>query len=215
MVRALVPGVFGRSDLLLHDVRAHERYGRLQAGGGAPLLVTGPLQLDLDGCGVTVDGTAVRLAAVELRLLFALAVRPGHWTRTDDLAVSVWGRSILDEPPSSYRHTTRVTMARLRKRLYPAGGLISTFPGVGYRLEVIDPGVSAPSGEANYWLRVDGWAVNWDACRVCGLIDLPHAGGGCCTSCQGRTTPRPHRGRVAAHQATRAQRALSATLRGI
>lgn len=209
VMTALVPGRFGRSELLLHDWRAHERYGRRQAGGAGSLVVTGPLSLDVDGAGVAVDGRAILLTAVELRMLFALGVRVGQWVASDALAAAIWGPDILAESPSDYRHALRVNMARLRKRLHPAGGLISTYPFVGYRLEVVPPGAAAPSGAAADAKRLDGWAISWAACRVCGLADLPHAGGGRCTSCQGRDTPRPNRGRTAQHMATRAQRALA------
>lgn len=210
MVEALLPGRFGRSELLVHDPGAHERHGRRQMGDPDLLVATGPLVLDVEGAGVTVDGRAVYPTAVELRLLFALAARLGRTVPSARLAAAVWGEAIIEEPSSAYLHALRVNMTRLRSRLHPAGGMIATALGVGYRLQDVARGEPAPAPSTTHANSIDGWSMRWAACRVCGLTDLPHEGRGYCTSCYGRGTPRPHRGRTGALMSTAAARRLAA-----
>jgi DNA-binding winged helix-turn-helix (wHTH) protein len=213
VIAALLPGRFGRSELLLHDPDAHERAGRRQMGDPELLIATGPLVLDVEGAGVTVDGRAVHPSAIELRLLFALSARLGRVVTTEHLASTVWGTAVLDTTAWDYRHTLRVAMARLRRRLYPAGGMIATRLGVGYRLEAVPPGDPPPLPSSQHPHRVDGWSLRWAACRSCGLTDLPHASNGRCTSCYGSDGVRERRGRVTAGLSVAAARRLGATMK--
>jgi hypothetical protein len=196
VIAALLPGQFGRSELLLHDPDAHERAGRRQMGDPSGLLATGPLVLDVEGTGVTVDGRPVYPSAVELRMLFALSARLGRVVTTEHLASTVWGTGVLDAPRESYWHMVRVNMSRLRRRVFPAGGLIVTRQGIGYVLADVPPGEPPPLPSAQSPFRIDGWALHWAACVICGLTDLPHSRRGRCISCAGRDAARPGRGRI-------------------
>lgn len=210
VVSALLVGVFGRSDLLLHDPAAHEAYGRHQAGAAATAIVrTGRLLVDIDDARVVVDGRPVMPTATEARVLFALAQRLGRLVPYTELAVAVWGMSILNQPESSWRHSVRVHMVRLRRRLYPLSGLISTVPHFGYRLEHLAEDAPVPSPSDNYFLRSERWSREHDACRACHLTDLPHDAQGYCASCYELRAPRPRRGRGA----LRPPLAAGATLR--
>ena len=109
-----------------------------------------------------------------------------------------------------FSHLVRVNMSRLRRRLFPAGGMITTTFGLGYCLQAVPPGEAAPLPSTHHPQRVDGWAIHWAACRICGLTDLPHAGKGFCTSCVGARAVRPHRGRTNALASGAAARRLAA-----
>ena len=207
VVNALVPGQFGRSELLLHDPDTHEQYGRRLATGDEGIIRTGRLAVDLGRASVTVDNRDVLCSGAQYRMLTALASECGRLLDHARLAEAVWGPTIFCEPEPVYRHALRVAIARLRRQVFPAGGMISTVISLGYRLERVEIGADPPSAEQNYFLRTGRWALDWDACRICGLTDLPHNGQGSCTSCHGRSAPRPRRGIVARHHVLLAQRA--------
>lgn len=199
VVSALLVGVFGRSDLLLHDPSAHEAYGRHQAGGDdGPLVRTGLLTVDVDGVSVLVDARPVYPTPTEMRLLLALAGRVGRMVPHAELTIAVWGLGAVAVPAPTYQHCLRVNMARLRRRLYPLGGLISTVPMFGYRLESLPAGANARFEPATGRRPSERWSRHADACRACGLDDLPHQGVGYCASCYEHRAVRPGRGRTAA-----------------
>ena len=201
VVSALLVGVFGRSDLLLHDPEQHERFGRRQAGADTDAPVrTGWLTVDIDDATILVSGRPVVVTATEARLLFTLARRVGRLVQHPELAVAVWGLGILEEPEPYYRHAVRVNMARLRRRIHPLEGMISTVPAFGYRLELLPESAPPPPSAANQPLRSDRWARIADACVVCGRSDLPHQAHGRCTSCYQHHGVRPGRGRVGYHR---------------
>lgn len=209
VVSALRAGVFGRSDLLLHDPGAHEAYGRHQAGGSDSAVVrTGRLSIDMANVTVLVGGRAVIPTPTEARVLFALAQRLGSLVPHAELAVAVWGLGILEEPETSWRHSVRVNMVRLRRRLYPLSGLISTVPNFGYRLERLAADAPVPVASDNYFLRSERWSREYDACRACGLTDLPHDAQGYCSSCYETRAVRLGRGRSASQYALAARATL-------
>lgn len=101
--------------------------------GRARALVGGETTLVVQGSLAVVDGREVELADRERAVLDALAERPGVVVSKAALVARVWGTGEVDE------HAVEVTVARLRRRLGPAGGLIATTPRRGYRL-VATPG---------------------------------------------------------------------------
>jgi DNA-binding winged helix-turn-helix (wHTH) protein len=205
VVKALLPGIFGRSELLVHDPIAHEEFGRRGATGLPPggVIRTGGVEIDLGRAVVTVDGRQVVPTGTELRLLVALALRAGRVMSPDELAAAIWGTAILSTPLSAYLHALRVNVTRLRNRLFPWRGLIVCVYAVGYRLEMLAADAELPAIPASNKrsLPPDRWSIAWDACRACGLVDLPHAGNGYCSSCQETRTVRPNRGRTAGYLA--------------
>jgi DNA-binding winged helix-turn-helix (wHTH) protein len=212
VLACLIPGTFGRSEVLLHDPDDHEAYGRRSVVGAedAPPVETGGLVVDLGNATVLVDGRAVAPTPTEARLLFVLARRVGRLASHAELALGAWGLAVFEAPDASYRHALRVNMTRLRKRIHPLGGLISTVPTFGYRLEALAAGAPPPDAGANYFLRTADWALRWEACRACGLTDLPHEAYGYCSSCYGTRSVRPRRGVGAAIHARAAQAASRA-----
>jgi DNA-binding response OmpR family regulator len=88
----------------------------------------GPLQVDLDGYLVYVDGREVLLSAKEMEVLVYFCQSPGFLRSRRELLASVWGYQ-----PDVPSRTVDVCIKRLRRKLGPAGNLIETVRGLGYR----------------------------------------------------------------------------------
>jgi DNA-binding winged helix-turn-helix (wHTH) protein len=192
VLRALLPGQYGRSDILLHDPGAHEDFGRRSAGwrpDETDVFVTGRLTVDLLRWEASVDGVLAHLAPTELKLLRALAARAGALVTAPDLYREVWG--VPYDGRYGVRgnaHVIRVAIARLRRRLGPAETLVRTVFGVGYRLEIVEPGLTLPAQPRNagWQRRLTTWARAWAACRGCGTTERAHQAHGYCWRCAQR-----------------------------
>jgi two-component system KDP operon response regulator KdpE len=106
--------------------------GALPAGGQS-LLHYPDLEIDLERRRVLVHGQEVRLSRTEWELLTQLAANAGRVMLHGELLSRVWGPEFRDEV-----HYLRTWVSRLRAKLEPGGEtstLITTFPGIGYRLE--------------------------------------------------------------------------------
>jgi two-component system phosphate regulon response regulator PhoB len=100
----------------------------LAEGGSLPVIERGPLRLDPERHRCTVDQRDVALTAKEFALLGVLMARPGRVMTREQLIDTVWGRDITVTVRTVDTH-----MKRLREKLGPAGDLIDTVRGVGYR----------------------------------------------------------------------------------
>lgn len=123
---------FSVKELLLR-VRAVLRRGD---GGSteAPasgLLRVGELTLDPTRHEVTASGAPVTLTALEFRLLKTFLERPGRVQTREMLLSDVWGI----EAEITTR-TVDTHIKRLREKLGPAGEIIETVRGVGYKLSL-------------------------------------------------------------------------------
>ena len=109
---------------------------RLGAGGGAPSDATsiGPLTIDRAAHRVTVDGREVELTPTEYRLLVTLADRRGRVQARAHLLETVW-----EAAPDIQTRTVDMHVQRLRAKLGPAGDMIETVRGFGYRLNTGQP----------------------------------------------------------------------------
>lgn len=190
VLRALLPGQFFRSDILLHDPGAHEDFGRRSADwrpDRTDVFATGRLTVDLLRWEATVDGVRADLSPTELRLLRALAVRAGSLVTPSDLYREIWGTAYDDRyGRGANAHLVRVSIARLRRRLGPAETLVRTIIGLGYRLEIVEPGLTLPPQPRNpgWQTRLTTWARDWAACRGCGTTERAHRGHGYCWRCR-------------------------------
>lgn len=92
------------------------------------LLEHGPLRLDAERHRCLVDGHEVELTAKEFDLLQHLMMRPGRVMTRERLLDQVWGSDIAVTTRTIDTH-----LKRLREKLGPAGALIETVRGVGYR----------------------------------------------------------------------------------
>lgn len=128
-----------------HDPMAHEatgfRLGILVTSRPGPRVVrTGPLVIDLDARGVTVDGEAVFLSGREWGLLSYLAEPIGRPRPYDDILRAMWGESWVtgrrrQRADGSYDRTdwqlVRIVASRLRAKLGVAGALVAPAPWPG------------------------------------------------------------------------------------
>jgi two-component system phosphate regulon response regulator PhoB len=103
---------------------------RRVGGGGADTLVAGPLVIDRAAHTVAVDGRPLDLTATEFKLLLTLAERRGRVQARTQLLQTVW-----DAAPDIQTRTVDMHVQRLRTKLGPAGDLIETVRGFGYRLK--------------------------------------------------------------------------------
>jgi len=114
---------------LLARVRTAMRHA-LARDGADPVLRNGPLEVDLLRRRVQVDGVAVPLTPREYSLLAMLTRNVGRVLTHGQLLATIWGPAHAHDV-----QYLRVYVGQLRQKLGPAAGkLVSTEPGVGYRL---------------------------------------------------------------------------------
>jgi two-component system phosphate regulon response regulator PhoB len=114
----------------LGDDWAEERMPATPEASARPTkLAVGPLEIDLRAHRVTVNGTRVRVTAMQMRLLVHLATHRDEVVSRADLLRDVWGYNV-----ELQTRTVDIHVQRLRERLGPAASLIATVRGVGYRL---------------------------------------------------------------------------------
>jgi two-component system phosphate regulon response regulator PhoB len=118
---------FSMRELLLR-LRAHQRRASMAPALGN--LTFGQLQLDPVRHRCFVDGTEVKLTAMEFRLLQYLMTNPERAFTRDDLLRNVWGTG------EEETRTLDTHVLRVRDKLGNARGYIQTVRGVGYRLAV-------------------------------------------------------------------------------
>jgi two-component system, OmpR family, phosphate regulon response regulator PhoB len=121
---------FSPQELVLRVAAILRRVG---AGGASTTdrLVVGPLVIDTAAHVVTVDGAPVELTATEYKLLLTLAERRGRVQGRAHLLETVW-----EAAPDIQTRTVDMHVQRLRAKLGPAGDMIETVRGFGYRLRV-------------------------------------------------------------------------------
>ena len=89
----------------------------------------GPLRIESTAHRVTVDGREVDLTPTEFKLLLLLAERKGTVQPRKLLLEIVW-----EAAPDIQTRTVDMHVQRLRAKLGPAGDLIETVRGFGYRI---------------------------------------------------------------------------------
>ncbi len=90
----------------------------------------GPVTIDTERHMVAVEGDDVTLTTTEFKLLLNLAERLGRVQSRDLLLKNVWGYNYVGDTRTVDTHITR-----LRTKLGPAGELIKTVRGFGYKME--------------------------------------------------------------------------------
>jgi two-component system phosphate regulon response regulator PhoB len=124
------PELVLRVGAILRRVHAAHPGGRRDGGRDAPdVLEVGPLRIDRAAYRVAVNGAEVELTPTEYRLLLLLAERRGRLQDRGQLLQTVW-----DAAPDLQTRTVDMHVQRLRAKLGPAGELIETVRGFGYRL---------------------------------------------------------------------------------
>ena len=118
---------FGVAELLAR-IRAalrHAQPGTL----AAEIFAAGGLEVDMARLAVRVAGTAVTLSPREYQLLTLLVRNAGRVMTHRQLLTTVWGPAHAADV-----QYLRVYVGQLRQKLGASGGLLTTEPGVGYRL---------------------------------------------------------------------------------
>ena len=101
---------------------------RAAAPGAGRSIEHGVLRIDPERHRCFVKGEEIELTAKEFRLLEVLMSRPGRVMTRERLLDEVWGSEITVTSRTIDTH-----LKRLREKLGPAGDLIETVRGVGYR----------------------------------------------------------------------------------
>jgi two-component system phosphate regulon response regulator PhoB len=118
---------FSVRELVLR-IKAVLRRQDTDAQGGS-ILGAGAIRMDPARHEVLVDGKEVALTALEFRLLKTLLERPGRVQTREVLLSDVWGIQA-----DITTRTVDTHIKRLREKLGPAGDIIDTVRGVGYKL---------------------------------------------------------------------------------
>jgi two-component system, OmpR family, KDP operon response regulator KdpE len=128
---------FGVSELLAR-VRVALRHAAAGDGASTELVFeTGELRVDLTRREVFRGGEEAHLTPTEYKLLVTLIRHAGRVVTHRQLLSEVWGANYMDQT-----HYLRVYMAQLRHKLErdpTRPRLLTTEPGVGYRLREVTP----------------------------------------------------------------------------
>jgi two-component system phosphate regulon response regulator PhoB len=120
---------FSPQELVLRVGAILRRVGAGQTGPTGDVVRISPIAIDRGAHQVTVDGSPVELTPIEFKLLLVLAERRGRVQSRTHLLETVW-----DAAPDIQTRTVDMHVQRLRTKLGPAGDLIETVRGFGYRL---------------------------------------------------------------------------------
>ena len=124
---------FSPQELVLR-VGAILRRTSASAASSTDRLTIGPIGIDRAAHRVSIDGKDVELTPIEYKLLLTLAERRGRVQGRAHLLETVW-----DAAPDIQTRTVDMHVQRLRAKLGPAGELIETVRGFGYRLRAAQP----------------------------------------------------------------------------
>ena len=121
---------FSVRELVLRVDKLQQR--RAPDGAAAPqrrTLSAGQIELDLDAHLAYVEGNELPLTLQEFRLLSYLMQGKGRVRTRDELLSDVWNAA-----PELETRTVDTHVKRLRDKLGPAGDIIETVRGLGYRI---------------------------------------------------------------------------------
>ena len=121
---------FAMGEFLARARAAVRRHSRTLQGD--PLVVSGPLSVDLAARSVMFNGARIQLSPKEYRLLQVLAQHQGTVVTHQQLLKEVWGISRLSDS-----HYLRIFIRKLRQKIEPDPAkprILLTELGVGYRL---------------------------------------------------------------------------------
>ncbi len=119
---------FSPGELTLRVGAIIRRLAAPSVAGGSQI-TAGPITIDRSAHRVSVEGQELQLTATEYKLLMTLVERRGRVQTRPQLLETVW-----DAQPDIQTRTVDMHVQRLRTKLGPAGDLIETVRGFGYRL---------------------------------------------------------------------------------
>lgn len=115
---------FSPRELILRVKAVLKRGHKLEA----KIINAGPVTIDIERSLATADGKALRLTAIEFKLLLELAKSDGRVLRRDTLLDRVWGTEVYITDRTVDTH-----IRRLREKLGKTSKYIETVRGFGYR----------------------------------------------------------------------------------
>ena len=118
---------FSPQELVLRVAAILRRVGATPPAGD--VIAVGPVQIDRAAHRVTLEGADIDLTPTEYKLLVTLAERRGRVQARGHLLETVW-----EAAPDIQTRTVDMHIQRLRTKLGPAGELIETVRGFGYRI---------------------------------------------------------------------------------
>ncbi len=118
---------FSPNELTLRVGAIIRRLASPSIAGGSQV-TAGPISIDRSAHRVSVEGQELQLTATEYKLLMILVERRGRVQTRPQLLETVW-----DAQPDIQTRTVDMHVQRLRTKLGPAGDLIETVRGFGYR----------------------------------------------------------------------------------
>jgi two-component system, OmpR family, phosphate regulon response regulator PhoB len=118
---------FSPQELTLRVAAILRRLAAPSVAAGSQL-VAGPITIDRSAHRVLIDGQELSLTATEYKLLATLVDRRGRVQTRPQLLETVW-----DAQPDIQTRTVDMHVQRLRTKLGPAGDMIETVRGFGYR----------------------------------------------------------------------------------
>ncbi len=119
---------FSPQELVLRVGAILRRVGA--SAGPSDVLTVGAIDIDRGAHKVSVEGEEVELTPTEFKLLLTLAERRGRVQARAHLLETVW-----EAAPDIQTRTVDMHIQRLRNKLGPAGDLVETVRGFGYRLK--------------------------------------------------------------------------------
>ncbi len=119
---------FSPQELVLRVGAILRRVGA--SAGPSDVLSVGAIDIDRGAHKVSVEGEEVELTPTEFKLLLTLAERRGRVQARAHLLETVW-----EAAPDIQTRTVDMHIQRLRSKLGPAGDLVETVRGFGYRLK--------------------------------------------------------------------------------
>ncbi len=125
---------FSPQELVLRVGAILRRTAAGAAASPSDQLVVGPIRIDRGAHRVSIEGHDVELTPTEYKLLLTLAERRGRVQARAHLLETVW-----EAAPDIQTRTVDMHVQRLRAKLGPAGELIETVRGFGYRLRAAQP----------------------------------------------------------------------------
>ena len=123
---------FSPGELTLRVGAIVRRLSAAAVAGGSQI-TAGPITIDRSAHRVLVEGQELQLTATEYKLLMTLVERRGRVQTRPQLLETVW-----DAQPDIQTRTVDMHVQRLRTKLGPAGDLIETVRGFGYRFRSPD-----------------------------------------------------------------------------
>ena len=120
---------FSPQELVLRVGAILRRTAAGAVASSSDILSVGPVRIDRGAHRVSIDGRDIELTPTEYKLLLTLAERRGRVQARAHLLETVW-----EAAPDIQTRTVDMHVQRLRAKLGPAGELIETVRGFGYRL---------------------------------------------------------------------------------